>query len=86
MPEAQNSSSEQFGTDRMLKVLNENRNEDPAGLLAAVSRAIDEFKGEADQFDDITILCFFCDKRNDIKGTDNLIIGNEITEELPMKL
>ena len=86
VPEALNSSSEQFGTDRMLKVLNENRNEDPAGLLAAVSRAIDEFKGEADQFDDITILCFFCDKRNDIKGTDNLIIGNEITEELPMKL
>ena len=36
VPEALNSSSEQFGTDRMLKVLNENRNEDPAGLLAAV--------------------------------------------------
>ena len=86
VPEALNSSSEQFGTDRMLKVLNENRNEDPAGLLAAVARAIDDFKGEADQFDDITIVCFFCDKRNDIKGTDNLIIGNEITEELPMKL
>lgn len=86
VPEALNSSSEQFGTDRMLKVLNENRNEDPAGLLAAVVKAIDEFKGEADQFDDMTILCFFCDKRNDIKGTDNLIIGNEITEELPMKL
>ena len=86
VPEALNSSSEQFGTDRMLKVLNENRNEDPAGLLAAVARAIDEFQGETDQFDDMTMLCFFCDKRNDIKGTDNLIIGNEITEELPMKL
>lgn len=86
VPEALNSSSEQFGTDRMLKVLNENRNEDPAGLLAAVARAIDDFKGEADQFDDMTIVCFFCDKRNDIKGTDNLIIGNEITEKLPMKL
>ena len=86
VPEAQNSSSEQFGTDRMLKVLNENRNEDPAGLMAAVAKAVDEFQGEADQFDDMTILCFFCDKRSDIKDTDNLIIGNDITEELPMKL
>ena len=81
VPEAQNSSSEQFGTDRMLKVLNANRDETPAGLLAAVAKAIDEFQGEAGQFDDMTVLCFFCDKRNDIKGTDNLIIGNDITDE-----
>ena len=84
--EAQNSSSEQFGTDRMLKVLNANRDETPAGLLAAVAKAIDEFQGDAGQFDDMTMLCFFCDKRSDIKDTDNLIIGNDITEELQMKL
>ena len=81
VPEAQNASSEQFGTDRMLKVLNANRDETPAGLLDAVAKAIDEFQGEAGQFDDMTMLCFFCDKRSDIKDTDNLIIGNTITDE-----
>ena len=57
VPEALNTSDEQFGTDRMLKVLNENRKETPAGLLAAVANAVDEFKGEAGQFDDMTMLC-----------------------------
>ena len=69
VPEAQNASLEQFGTDRMLEVLNANRNETPEGLLAAVTKAIDAFTGEAPRFDDTTMLCLFCDKTSDIKIT-----------------
>lgn len=57
VPEAQNSSSEQFGTDRMLDVLRKNQSADPASLLAAVTEAIDAFTGEAGQFDDTTMMC-----------------------------
>ena len=66
VPDALNASDEQFGTDRMLKVLNANREETPAGLLAAVAKALDEFAGDAGRFDDTTMLCFFCDKQSDI--------------------
>ena len=54
--EATNTSDELFGADRMLKALNSDLNASPKQLLENMGRAVDEFVGEADQFDDLTML------------------------------
>jgi sigma-B regulation protein RsbU (phosphoserine phosphatase) len=40
----------------MLVALNNNTDKDPTSLLPAVRKSIDEFVGDAPQFDDITML------------------------------
>lgn len=54
--EATNMADELFNEDRLQQVLNENQNSEMIKLLPAVKVAIDKFVGEADQFDDITML------------------------------
>ncbi|MBO5514232.1 MAG: serine/threonine-protein phosphatase, partial [Mogibacterium sp.] len=56
--EAINTSEEQFGTDRMLDVLNQNKDAKMTEVLSAVKTAVDEFAGEAEQFDDQTMVGF----------------------------
>ena len=56
--EATNSEVQLYGTDRMLKALNKSAEQDAQGLLAGVKKDIDEFVGDAPQFDDITMLGF----------------------------
>ena len=55
--EATNASGELFGTERMLAALNTSEHT-ADGVLDAVKVKLDEFVGEAEQFDDITMLCF----------------------------
>lgn len=55
--EATNAHEEMFGTDRMIEALRTAENKTPKDILAAVDAAIDEFVGEAPQFDDLTMLC-----------------------------
>lgn len=55
--EATDANNELFGTDRMLTALNRNPNAGCAAMLSAVHKEINEFVGEAPQFDDITMLC-----------------------------
>ena len=57
VPEATNAENKLFGTERMLEALNENTAADPEKVLQQVRRAIDGFVGEAEQFDDLTMLC-----------------------------
>ena len=47
-----------FGIERMLDVINRNKDFDPENILDSVRDAVDEYAGEADQFDDLTMLCF----------------------------
>ncbi|MCR5673724.1 MAG: PP2C family protein-serine/threonine phosphatase [Lachnospiraceae bacterium] len=56
--EATDSNNELFGTERMLDVLNANKDASPKELLEAVKAGIDDFVGDAPQFDDITMMCF----------------------------
>lgn len=56
VPEATDAHNELFGTDRMLEALNADPNAAPEQLLKNVRAAIDRFVGEAEQFDDITML------------------------------
>ena len=58
VPEATNSENELYGTDRMLTALNSNPYVDLADVLKTLSRDMDEFVGDATQFDDITMLIF----------------------------
>ena len=57
VPEATNAQNELFGTDRMLKALNQEPDETPEKILSNVRAGVDEFVGEAPQFDDLTMLC-----------------------------
>jgi len=54
IPDTQNIHGEFFGNDRMRGLLVDNST--PAALLKAMETDLDQFIGEADQFDDITLL------------------------------
>ena len=56
--EATNAENELFGTDRMLAALNKDPEVDARTLLKNVKDDIDNFVGNAPQFDDITMLGF----------------------------
>ena len=56
--EATNSEQELFGEKRMLEALNKYKDYMPKELLPAVRSDINEFVGDAPQFDDITMLGF----------------------------
>ena len=56
--EATRAGEELFGTKRMLDALNKDPNADPVILLRNVRRAVDEFVGNDEQFDDLTMLGF----------------------------
>ena len=55
--EAVNVSQELFGEDRLVETLNRDANAEPQSICDAVKAEVDAFAGEADQFDDITMLC-----------------------------
>ena len=57
VPEAMNSNGELFGTDRMIAALNSKENQDPTQVLKTVRAAVDDYVGNAEQFDDLTMLC-----------------------------
>ena len=56
--EASNESKELYGSSRMLNALNQNPDAQPEQILANVSQDINAFVDGAEQFDDITMLCF----------------------------
>ena len=57
VPEATNAQREMFGTDRMLDALNEAPDAAPEMILKNVRKAVDGFVEDAEQFDDLTMLC-----------------------------
>ena len=56
--EAANSENELYGTGRMLSILNRNPDAEPEEVLRGVMKGINGFVDGAEQFDDITMLCF----------------------------
>ena len=57
LPEATDKKQEMFGTDRILNVLNEVPDAGPNQVLEHMSTAVDFFVQDAEQFDDLTMLC-----------------------------
>jgi sigma-B regulation protein RsbU (phosphoserine phosphatase) len=58
VPEATDSHFELFGMDRTLAALNSAADADADDILCAVEQAVAVFVGKAEQFDDMTMLCF----------------------------
>ena len=58
VPEANNDAKELFGTDRMLEALNSDAEAGVGRTIENVMTAIVGFCRDADQFDDITMMCF----------------------------
>ena len=58
VPEATNVENKLYGEERLLQFMNQNASMNPVELLPALKANIDEFVGEAPQFDDITMLMF----------------------------
>lgn len=57
VPEASNENNELFGMKRMLEALNADALCSPKETLGKVRAAVDTFVQEAEQFDDLTMLC-----------------------------
>ena len=55
--EATNSKFEMFGMERTLKALNKDPEATPKELISNVTKAVDGFVKQAEQFDDLTMLC-----------------------------
>ena len=78
VPEATDARNELFGTERMIRALNVDPGAAPDQLLSNVRRSVDVFVKDAEQFDDLTMLCM------EYKGTafpkqtnkDNTTEGN----------
>lgn len=55
--EATNNNNQLFGMERLEKTLSKLSDKTPVDILNGVKADVDEFVGEAEQFDDITMLC-----------------------------
>ena len=58
VPEAINEAKEEYGTDRLLNILNKHKDMSQKDILKYVRRDIKYFVGEEDQFDDVTMIGF----------------------------
>ena len=57
VPEATAGSGEMFGAERMTAALNTCADRSPEVILRRVRSAVDDFVGDAEQFDDLTMMC-----------------------------
>ena len=57
VPEATDADEQLFGNDRMLQALNSKPDLDPENTLKNMRRWVDDFVKDAEQFDDLTMLC-----------------------------
>ena len=58
IPEATSLANELMGTDKMLDALNSDPDAGPEKVLSDVEKGVKDFVGNAEQFDDMTMLCF----------------------------
>ena len=57
VPESTSKDEVMFGTDRMIETLNKEPDACPEKILANMRESIDAFVQDAEQFDDLTMLC-----------------------------
>lgn len=55
--EAMDAKEQMFGAERMLTALNQKEHKKPEEVLESVRLGVSEFVQEAEQFDDLTMLC-----------------------------
>ncbi len=57
VPEATDGEKKMFGVDRMLRALNKLGEDAPESILEGMREEVNDFVGDAEQFDDLTMLC-----------------------------
>ncbi len=57
LPEATNADMKMFGTERMIRALNTDPDAAPHHILSNMEKAVEDFVRDAEQFDDLTMLC-----------------------------
>ena len=62
LTESINSEEEIFGDERLMDACKKADREDPEAFLRDIRKAMREFTGETEQFDDITMLCYIYQK------------------------
>ncbi len=78
VPEANNAQNEMFGMERMLSALNAEPLASPERILKNVRASVDAFVKDAEQFDDLTMLCAeFVGPEND--DSQNVTVTRELT-------
>lgn len=68
--EATNTANELYGMKRLEATLSALSHSDPEEILSGIKRDIDEFVGEAPQFDDITMLCLEYKQKMEVPQED----------------
>ena len=56
VPEATDTNNQLYTIDRMVEALNKVKEGSPKEILEGIYRSVNEFVGEAPQFDDLTML------------------------------
>ena len=57
VPEGTASDGSRFGNDRLMEALNREPDGDPKAILKNMRESLDSFVGDAEQFDDVTMMC-----------------------------
>ena len=65
VPEATTADNQMFGLDRLIEALNNDAAVSPEQILKNVREAVNDFVQDAEQFDDLTMLCFEYKKKED---------------------
>ena len=71
VPEAADAENQLFGSRRLLDALNIDPDASPCQVLTNVRTAIDSFVKDAEQFDDLTMLCITYDPVNSARLSEN---------------
>ena len=58
LAEAKSDNGDRFGTDRMLEILNNNKNKNNNDIITIMLYEVNKFSGKEPQFDDITMMSF----------------------------
>ncbi len=66
LPESTDRENRMLGTEGMIEALNKYKNGTPKEIIDGVLKTVDEFVGDADQFDDLTMLCL---EMKEMKGS-----------------
>lgn len=69
VPEATDKDENMFTIDGMLQALNKYKEEQPEAILCGVNQCVNDFVGDAPQFDDLTMLCLELKEDNGNKET-----------------
>ena len=78
VPEASDVENNMFGKDRMLSALNELPDAAPEQILRQVRSAVDAFVKDAEQFDDMTMLCLEYSGAQPKQIRDELVIDASV--------